>query len=105
MATTPSELTVGQMVVDAINTFLSAASLHLGDATASGERVAVPRASEAWLALMGASALIEELSGQMSESVQTHFRQTLDGLLRRFAERFPDEEVPVPGLVLAKQAL
>jgi hypothetical protein len=54
---------------------------------------------------MGASALVDELSAQMGETVRSHFRQSLDGLLLKFAERFPDEEVPMPGLLLAKQGL
>ena len=103
MAVKPYELTVGQMVVDAINAFLSAAALHLGEATSTGERVAEPRSSEAWLALMGAIALVDELTPQMGETVQSHFRQSLDGLLLKFAERYPDEDVPAPGLFLLKQ--
>jgi hypothetical protein len=91
-------LPVDQMVIDSLNAFLSAASLHLGEALPNGQRV-VPNPTEAWLALMGASALLTGLSDVMAEPVRTPVEQTLDTLLRRFAERYPEEVVPVPGLL------
>ncbi len=102
MAEALPEFKVGQLVADAINAFLSAAALHLGEATPDGEQVAMPSPSEAWLALMGASALVGELSEHMAAPMRQYFQQALDSLLLKFAERFPDEEVPAPGLLLAK---
>ena len=105
MAETLPDLKVGQLVADAINAFLSAAALHLGETTPDGERVSEANPAEAWLALMGASALVGELAEHMADPMRAYFQQTLDTLLMRFAERFPGEEVPAPGLFLAKQTL
>jgi hypothetical protein len=102
MAEILPELNVDQLVSDAINAFLSAAALHLGEPTPEGGRVSEPRASEAWLALMGASALVGELAEHMAAPMRRYFEQALDALLIRFAERFPEEEVPAPGLFLAR---
>lgn len=99
MAEIQPELHVGQLVADAINAFLSAAALHLGESTGQGGNVVQPSPTEAWLALMGASALVSEISPHMAEPMRQYFRQALDKLLLTFAERFPDEVVPVPGLV------
>lgn len=99
MPETQPELHVGQLVADAINAFLSAAALHLGDSTAAGGHVPQASPTEAWLALMGASALVSELSPHMAEPMRRYFRQALDSLLVTFAERYPDEVVPLPGLV------
>ncbi|MNX46370.1 hypothetical protein D3C86_769090 [compost metagenome] len=99
MPETQPELHVGQLVADAINAFLSAAALHLGESTAQGSRVAQANPTEAWLALMGASALVGELSPHMAESMRQYFSQALDALLLTFGERFPDEVLPLPGLL------
>lgn len=100
MADTLPERSVGQLVADAINSFLSAAALLLGSATAGGASVAKPNPSEAWLALMGASALINELSPHMGEPMRQYFSLALDRYLKVFAERYPDEVVPLPGLAV-----
>lgn len=99
MPETQPELNVGQLVADAINAFLSAAALHLGESTGQGGTVAQPNPTEAWLALMGASALVSELSPHMAEPMRQYFAQALDGLLHKFAERHPDELLPLPGLL------
>ena len=99
MAELQPELHVGQLLADAINAFLSAAALHLGESTGQGGKVAQPSPTEAWLALMGASALVSELSPHMAEAMRQYFRQSLDALLLKFAERFPDEVLPMPGLL------
>lgn len=93
---------VDQMVADALNAFLSAAALQLGEPDSDGNRLQ-PNPSEAWLALMGASALTQGLGPVMAEAVRTHFGRILDALLARFAEAFPDEVVPMPGLLQAQE--
>jgi len=98
MPETQPELHVGQLVADAINAFLSAAALHLGEPTDQGGRVAQANPTEAWLALMGASALVSELSPHMADPMRQYFSQALDALLLKFGERFPDEVLPLPGL-------
>ena len=98
MAQMQSELHVGQLVADAINAFLSAAALHLGLGNQTG---ATPsgNATEAWLAIMGASALVSELSPHMAEPMRRYFTTALDEILQAFAARYPDEVVPLPGLL------
>lgn len=98
MAQMQSEVHVGQLLADAINAFLSAAALHLGMGSQAGETVE-GNPTEAWLAIMGASALVSELSPHMAEPMRKYFGKALDEVLQAFAARYPDEVVPLPGLL------
>lgn len=76
----------------ALQGFLSAASLHLGETASDGTRIEQADPQEAWKALLAADALLKAL-GPLAHA---DFRQAQAHLARRLAERHPTSEFPLP---------
>lgn len=76
----------------ALQSFLAAASLHLGEPLADGTRLAAPDAQEAWKALLAADALLRALGPLASDE----FKGAFAHLTRRFASQNPEGQFPLP---------
>ena len=98
---------VGTLVATALDSFLSAAALHLGDALPSGRTLADRDATEAFLALVAASALLDQLGPVMNDDVKLPFQAGLANLARRFAAQHPRVALPrlTPPPVTSLQSL
>lgn len=81
-----------EVIAASVQSFLSAAALHLGESTADGQTLAQRDPQEAWKALVAANALIKQLEPMMHES----FKASLTYLVERLAVLHPNVDFPVP---------
>lgn len=91
--------TVGQLAATAIEAFFSAAALHLGEALPDGRKLDATDPMEAWRAILGASALINQLGPLMIDARLMPYQAGLDHLLAEIARRHPTMEFPMPAWV------
>lgn len=75
-----------------LQSFLTAAALHLGQALPDGTRLPHPDAHEAWRALLAADALVRALAPWLDDA----FRRALQDLAAAFALAHPTLAVPAP---------
>lgn len=90
----PAGFTVGQLTATAIDSFLSAAALHLGEPLPSGRTIAERDPVEAYLALVAASALLDQLGPVMNDDIKLPFQAGLSNLAKLFATTYPRVRVP-----------
>jgi hypothetical protein len=88
--------TVGQLVISAIEAFFSAAALHLGESLPDGRKLDQTDPMEAWRALLGASALLNQLGPLMADAKLVPYQAGLDHLLAKLAAEYPTTRFPVP---------
>jgi hypothetical protein len=89
----------GPYAVKAIDAFLLAASLHLGGENPEGKTLKNPEPMEAWLAILGARALLRDLGTYMSDALKVPLDARLLNLGNEFARLHPAMQVPVPELL------
>lgn len=90
------ELRVSTIARTTIQGLFSAAALHLGEAMPDGRTLEQPDPQEAWLALLSAGALLDQFYPLLSEEVEAPYRQVMQGLAERLAERHADIQLPMP---------
>ena len=100
MPTSPAPVapfTVAEVMVTAMEALLSAAALHLGDALPDGRQLPAERRDpmEAWLALVGVAAWLEQLGPMMAEQIRGGYNERTEALLARLASRYPDASFPI----------
>lgn len=95
----------GELVVTALDALLSAAALHMGKLMPDGRGLAEPDPMEAWIALLGASALYAQLQPLFDEEATAVYRQELVTLLEQFGTEHAGLAVPTPGADLAAMQL
>jgi hypothetical protein len=88
--------TVGQLVLTSLESFFSAASLHLGDALPDGRKLAATDPQEAWRALLAASALLNQFAPLMTDNRLVPYQAGLEHLLQRLGETYPNARFPAP---------
>lgn len=88
----PATPVAREVIATSLESLLAAAALHLGEATASGARLAAPDPQEAWRALLAAEAVISALDRLMHPA----FQAELARLAALLAERHPALALPVP---------
>lgn len=88
--------TVGQLVLTSLESFFSAASLHLGDALPDGRKLEATDPQEAWRALLAASALVNQFAPLMTDDRLVPYQAGLEHLLQRLGETYPDARFAAP---------
>jgi hypothetical protein len=88
--------TVGQLVLTSLETFFSAASLHLGDALPDGRKLEQTDPQEAWRALLAASALVNQFAPLMTDDRLVPYQAGLEHLLQRLGETYPNARFAAP---------
>jgi hypothetical protein len=97
MSAEPMEpFSVGQLVLTSLEAFLNAAALHLGDALPDGRRLDATDPQEAWRALLGASALLNQFGPLMKGDKLVPYEAGLAHLLERLGQAYPDARFPAP---------
>lgn len=94
---------VGYLVAASLEAFFATAEGHLGDARPDGSRVALPDPQEAYLALLAASSLVDQLCHVMAPALHQTYATRLERLLALYEARHPGPhaEAPAPVASLA----
>jgi hypothetical protein len=94
---------VAEIVVTSLEALLSAAALHLGEALPDGRQLAVTERDpvEAWMALLSASALVEQMGRYMNETARKAFEGKLQALVDKLAAQHGDKQFPAPAPVVS----
>lgn len=94
---------VAEIVVTSLEALLSAAALHLGDAMPDGRGLPADQRDpvEAWFALLGAGALVDQLGPLMQAERRDGWRTRIAGLVERLAKAHPDRRFPAPAPVVS----
>ncbi|MDB5096225.1 MAG: hypothetical protein JWM80_646 [Cyanobacteria bacterium RYN_339] len=88
--------TVGQLVLTSLESFFSAASLHLGDALPDGRKLDATDPQEAWRALLAASALLNQFAPLMADNRLVPYQAGLEHLLQRLGQAYPEARFAAP---------
>ncbi|MDB5095790.1 MAG: hypothetical protein JWM80_211 [Cyanobacteria bacterium RYN_339] len=94
---------VAEIVVTSLEALLSAAALHLGEALPDGRQLAPIERDpiEAWMALLSASALVEQMGRYMRDDLRQTFEGKLQALVTKLAANHADRQFPVPAPVVS----
>lgn len=90
--------TVAEIVFSSLDALLAAARMNLGHSDALGRKMDTPDPIEAWVAMMSASALLQQLQPVLPAKVRAPYEQELAELVQRFSAKHADLQVPTPGL-------
>lgn len=94
---------VAEVVVTSLEALISAAALHLGDAMPDGRGLPADQRDpvEAWFALLGAGALVDQLGPLMQAEIRDAYRSRIEGLVDRLAKEHPARKFPAPAPVVS----
>lgn len=94
---------VAEIVVTSLEALISAAALHLGEQLPDGRQL--PEAErdpiEAWMAILGASSLVDQLGRYMRDDLRQTFETRVQGLTEALATRYGDRPFPAPAPVVS----
>ena len=94
---------VAEVVVTSLEALISAAALHLGDRMPDGRGLTTGQQDpvEAWFALLGAGALVDQLGPLMQAEIRDGYRSRIEGLVDRLAKGYPTKKFPAPAPVVS----
>lgn len=80
---------VSELTLTILEGFLTAASMHMGEASPEGVRLEKPEPMQAWLALKSAGALLDQLAPIMNADVRVPLHARLTYLFETFEAKVP----------------
>lgn len=94
---------VAEIVVTSLEALISAAALHLGEALPDGRKLSEAERDpvEAWMALLSASALVEQMGRYMRDDLRQTFEKRVTGLVEQLAAKYGDRQFPAPAPVVS----